>query len=182
MNLCLSFTLHNLQVYGPCNEQFWPHAKLPCFWALLRFLSLIRCLLLVLFLRVLLPLLFFLLVPLFLAPFLFLLENEKSVNELTYGCKCRYSATNTRKILFRSLIRLKSKEDALSPILCQAWDRRHINPEANPWENLALGKGTEMRWRIGTPLLLKGMWSSSMPEGILAASWTKHLDHREMML
>ena len=73
MNLCLAFTLHNLQVYGPCNVQLWSHAKLPCFWALLRLLSLIRCLLLVLFLRILLPLLFLLLAPLFLAPFLFLL-------------------------------------------------------------------------------------------------------------
>ena len=33
-----------------------------------------------------------------------------------------------------------------------------------------LGNGTEIRWRMGTPLLLNGMWSSSMPDGILAAS------------
>merc|ERR1712222_279608 len=131
----MELIVHRIWVLGPP-----PH---PFVWAFLRFLGLFRCLLLVLFLRILLPLLFLLLAPLFLAPFLFLLP----------GCKCRYSATKTRKILFRSLIRLKSREFALSPILCQAF-----------------GNGTEMRWRIGTPLLLKGMWSSSMPDGILAAS------------
>ena len=154
---------------------FWSHAKLPFVWAFLRFLSLICCLLLVLFLRILLPLLFLLLAPLFLAPFLFLLplplEGKKFAYQLTYGCKCRYSATNTRKILFKSLIRLKSREFALSPILCQACiSTCQLANSRLVHDRLAFGNGTEMRWRIGTPLLLKGMWSSSMPEGILAAS------------
>ena len=99
--------------------------SLPWACALLRFLSLLRCLLLFLFLRFRSPFPFFRFAPfLLLAPFLFplppLLKSVRSKMWPTYGCKCRYSATKTLKILFRSLIRLKSSEDALSPILCQA--------------------------------------------------------------
>ena len=99
--------------------------SLPWACALLRFLSLLRCLLLFLFLRFRSPFPFFRFAPfLLLGPFLFplppLLKSVRSKMWPTYGCKCRYSATKTLKILFRSLIRLKSSEDALSPILCQA--------------------------------------------------------------
>ena len=99
--------------------------SLPWACALLRFLSLLRCLLLFLFLRFRSPFPFFRLAPfLLLGPFLLplppLLKSVRSKMWPTYGCKCRYSATKTLKILFRSLIRLKSSEDALSPILCHA--------------------------------------------------------------
>ena len=154
--------------------------SLPWACALLRFLSLLRCLLLFLFLRFRSPFPFFRFAPsLLLAPFLLplpsLLKSVRSKMWPTYGCKCRYSATKTLKILFRSLIRLKSSEDALSPILCQACVIMILHTWLSSfWSQLfslgTLGNGTEIRWRMGTPLLLNGMWSSSMPDGILAAS------------
>lgn len=66
----------------------------------------------------------------------------------SYGFMCKYSAVNIRKILLKFAILEKLRDDLSSPILCHS-----------------LGNGTAIKCRIGTPRLLNGMWSSSIPAG-----------------
>ncbi len=61
-----------------------------------------------------------------------------------YIFKCKYSATNARKTLFKFSTVVMSTLLRVSVILCQT-----------------SGNGTVIKWRTGTPLFKNGLWSSS---------------------